>query len=330
MKPSPIPIVVVAEGSSGRVHQASLEVMSAASRLAAATGTRLRVVLVGEAGPALIGQLGDHGASRVTIVAGRDASDPAAAAVAIASAVSGDPAMILCAGTVTGGEIAPRLAVILDAALISDCTYMRAGAAGGLPELTVQSADGSGAVRMTWEGTVVVVVPPGVFRAEPRKVDGPPAIDEIATEAANGSGLETIGAHPIDPAIIPIDESAVLVSGGLGMGGTDGFAMLSELAEAIGGRVAASRRATDLGWAPTNVLVGQTGKRVAPDLYIACGISGASQHVLGMVDSGFVVSINTDPNAPIHAIADVAVIADAGTLVPLLTDRFSERREAKA
>jgi electron transfer flavoprotein alpha subunit len=196
--------------------------------------------------------------------------------------------------------------------------------ADGVVEGTRLEEDGGSATRVAWDPhrPALATVPPGTFRSESRLEWTAPETSEIACPEVGESRTTLVESRRIDPGELPLEDVPVIVAGGLGMGGPEGFDLLSDLAAAMGGKVAASRRATDLGWAERDALVGQTGKTVEPALYLACGISGASQHILGMKDSGYVVSINTDPYAPMRGIADLAVTADALELVPLLTEEF--------
>jgi electron transfer flavoprotein alpha subunit len=282
------------------------------------------VVLDGE--PQLADQLAEYGADKVIRVDGMawDGADIGIPARIVARlAEERLPQLILVAGTVFGRDLAPRIAVRLTVGLVEDCTFLRLGA-DGVVEGTRLEEDGDSATRVAWDPhrPALATVPPGTFRSESRLEWTAPETSEIACPEVGESRTTLVDSRRIDPGELPLEDVPVIVAGGLGMGGPEGFDLLSDLAAAMGGKVAASRRATDLGWAERDALVGQTGKTVEPALYLACGISGASQHILGMKDSGYVVSINTDPYAPMRGIADLAVTADALELVPLLTEEF--------
>ncbi len=313
-------IWVLAEAEGDRVASSALEVATEATRIGALSKAEVvAVVLNGSAGAAA--ELAGHGATRVILItAAWDGADAAIPTGWLRSLVETEqPDVFLIPGTTIGREMAPRLAVALDAGLVDDCTYLRIGA-GGVLEATRMEDDGAAATRLTWTGDApaLALIPPGTFRPEPVSDAAEPAVTEFDPKGSTPAAIELIGSEPIDPAQLPLDDAPVLVAGGLGVGGSDGFELLQTLAGAMGGKVAASRRATDLGWVDRDALVGQTGATVRPALYLACGISGASQHVLGMKDSGFVVSINSDPSAPIHGLADLAVVADLHDVVPEL------------
>jgi electron transfer flavoprotein alpha subunit len=162
---------------------------------------------------------------------------------------------------------------------------------------------------------------------EPVEKGGEATVEEVAVELEDFSTravmVERAHAESEGPSI---EEADVIVAGGRGLGEPDKFALLEELAKALGGAVAATRAVVDAGWYPYATQVGQTGKTVAPKLYVACGISGAIQHKVGMQGSGTIVAINKDPNAPIFEYADVGVVGDLHQIVPRLTELVKERR----
>jgi electron transfer flavoprotein alpha subunit len=170
----------------------------------------------------------------------------------------------------------------------------------------------------------VAVIQPG---AQPVPPSGTPKLVNMAAPAVD-SRIEPqlLSVKPQDLATLELEHARVIVAGGKGVGGAEGFSRLQELAESLGGTVGASRMATDLGWIGTDRLVGQTGKTVRPTVYVACGISGAAQHVLGMRESDTIVAINLDPHAPLVGLADVAAIGDLREILPALVAELGEEQ----
>ena len=168
-----------------------------------------------------------------------------------------------------------------------------------------------------------------LFRAgsfDPVPSGGEAAVEEIASELESFSTLAELTGHDTEEQAGPsIEDADIIVAGGRGLGSPEGFTMLEELAAALGGAVGATRAVVDAGWYPYSTQVGQTGKTVSPRLYIACGISGAIQHKVGMQGSGTIVAINKDPNAPIFDFCDIGVVGDLHQIVPKLTELVRSR-----
>jgi len=314
---------VFAECREGKAIGPVLDLVAEARRLADQTEGEVISVVIGDHDVAA--DLGERGADTVVQVAdagwdGADAAVPAAALSALAREHA--PAMLLFAGTALGRDVAPRVAVRLGSGVVGDCTYLRVDADGRF-EATRSIDDGTAAARIDWiGGPAITVFPIGILPRSTPADRRAAAVMTAEIEDLGDGGPRLLDSSRIDPAALPLEDVGIIVAGGLGIGGPAGFEALADLADAMGGKVAASRRATDLGWAGTESLVGQTGKTVAPSIYLAMGISGASQHVLGMQDSGMIVSVNTDPHAPIHGIADLAVVGDALVLAPVLAEAF--------
>lgn len=235
------------------------------------------------------------------------------------------PSIILMPATVYGKELAPSLSGMLKTGLLADCIEIRHR--DGFLECTRPIYAGRilSKVKLDCDGVKIASIRPHVYPI-------PELVDEVMGEVEivqyngfSGTGAlireiqETLGG-------IDISEANVIVSGGKGMKSTENFALLEELAKLLGGAVGASRSAVDEGWRPHHDQVGQTGKVVTPDLYIACGISGAVQHLVGMNRSKCIVAINKDPDAPIMKIADYAVVGDLFKILPILTEKFRADR----
>ncbi len=245
------------------------------------------------------------------------------AAVEVVCRRAGPDVILFGAGDV-GRELAPRLAHRLGGALVTDCVGIRAD--GGEIVFTRPVYGGKAMAEVAaGRGPFVATVRPRVFDPAP---SGGAAAEVVPVEVAlDGVAARTrvVERQAEDKAGPSLEEARVIVSGGRGVGGPEGFGMLEELAGLLGAALGASRAAVDAGWAPAAWQVGQTGKIVAPDLYIAIGISGASQHLAGISAAKHVVAVNKDPEAPIYKRAELGVAADYRQVVPALTRKLRER-----
>jgi electron transfer flavoprotein alpha subunit len=270
-------------------------------------------------------RLAEFGAAKVYVAEGSDVEDGvvAPAAEVLAALVQRtSPAAVLLAATGEGKEVAGRLAVRLGSGLIVDAVDVADDGS------TTQSVFGGAytvKAKVT-HGTPVIVVRPGAIDAEP--ADGAAeqsSVDLPATDAAKATKI--LSREPIVGGDRPeLTEATVVVSGGRGVGSADNFAVVEKLADTLGAAVGASRAAVDSGYYPAQFQVGQTGKTVAPQLYIALGISGAIQHRAGMQTSKTIISVNKDPEAPIFEISDFGIVGDLFKVAPQLTDEVAKRK----
>jgi len=252
---------------------------------------------------------------------------------AIAAALSANTAescrVIFLPGTPRGEEAAALLSVQLETQWFADVLTVSV-TRNGILEFTSIEPGGklSRTHRMQSDRPVVVTIRPGV--AETRSVNKPNrvVVRDVAVDLSDVPELTTVEEFlPADPATIDIRFARRVVAGGRGTGGPDGMKLLAELAESIGGSLAASRMAVDLGWAENERQVGQTGKTVSPDLYVACGISGATHHLAGMRDSKHIVAINPDARAPIHEVAHLSLCGDLHQVVPAIQSAIARRKD---
>ena len=311
---------IVAEVRDGAYRKVSFEIASAARKLADELGEEVCAVLCGSGVEAKAAELGKYGVDKV-YVADNAALEPYttdAHAAAVAKIVKEkQPAILLMGASVQGKDLSARLVGKLATGLATDCTALKIE--GG--KLV--------AVRPLYAGKCFGEV---AFEASPAMATLRPNVFPIVENAKAGA------AEKFDPALdaaqlktkvaeiakdtsgkIELTEANVIVSGGRGMKGLENFPLLEELAKVLGAAVGASRAAVDAGWRPSTDQVGQTGKTVSPNLYIACGISGAIQHLAGMSSSKFIVAVNKDPEAPIFARADYGIIDDLFKVVPEMT-----------
>lgn len=310
-------VVVVAEVIDGEVAKPTLELLTIARRI----GSPVAVVF-GD-GAAVASILGEYGTETVLSVVDPAIEEYLVApkAEALAQLVAeGRPAAVLITSTAEGKEIAGRLAVKLGSGLITDAVDV---AADGSTTQSVFAGNWTVGASVT-QGVPVITVKPNAVAAEPAPVEAEefPFPVEIS-EAAKGARI--VASEPKSASGRPeLTEAAVVVSGGRGTGGD--FAAVEALADALGGAVGASRAAVDSGWYPHAYQVGQTGKTVSPQLYVAAGISGAIQHRAGMQTSKSIVVVNKDPDAPIFALADLGVVGDLQVVLPAVVEQLEARK----
>ena len=313
-------ILVFAEVRDGKLKKSSLEALSEASRAAKKLGGKAAAALVGEGVRSHAEALGKHGASTVYVVdqprLKTYASEAYAKALAEAAKKSGAGAVFLAA-TSMGRDLAGALAAVLGTSAASDCTAVLAE--GGTLAARRPVYAGKAYVTMTFKkGPAILSLRPNVFPAE--ESGGAAATEDLAVafdEADFRSAVkETVATAQ---GKVELTEAATIVSGGRGLKGPEHFALRDELATVLHAAVGASRAVVDAGWRPHAEQVGQTGKTVSPNLYVAIGISGAIQHLAGMRTSKVIVAIDKNPDAPIFKAATYGIVGDAFEIVPALT-----------
>jgi electron transfer flavoprotein alpha subunit len=311
-------VLIVAEHADSHVSKPALELLTLARRL----GEPVAVVF-GDSDDSVAKALGEYGATRVLWVTDPVINDylvaPKAEALA-QIADSMDPAAILITSTPEGKEIAGRLAVKLESGLITDATDI---AVDGVTTQSVFAGNWTVTASVT-RGAPVITVKPNAIAPDAAPTD--PVIEQIEVSISDAAKrARIVNKEPKKSSGRPeLTEAAVVVSGGRGTGGD--FAAVEELADVLGGAVGASRAAVDAGWYPYAYQIGQTGKTVSPQLYIAAGISGAIQHRAGMQTSKAIVAVNKDSEAPIFALADLGIVGDLHKVLPAVIEEIKKRK----
>ncbi|WP_215142123.1 electron transfer flavoprotein subunit alpha/FixB family protein [Exiguobacterium qingdaonense] len=311
--------LVLAEAREGALRNVSFEAIAAAKQLT----DDVTAVVIGDHVQSLAQELGEYGASRVLVVEDDRLKHytPDGYGQVLRQLIEQEsPEMIVLGHTALGKDIAPKLAARLDAGLISDVVSIEGS--GRDAEFVRPIYSGKAFEKVKFKDSVMF------FTIRPNNIDAPArqagASVSVETPAVELKDLSMIVKEVVRKATGKVDlaEAKVIVAGGRGVKSEDGFKPLEELAELLGGAVGASRGACDADYCDYALQIGQTGKVVTPDLYIACGISGAIQHLAGMSNAKVIVAINKDPEANIFSIADYGIVGDLFDVVPMLTEEF--------
>lgn len=329
-------IYVVVEQVDGVIQKVGIELIGIANTLAADLGQSVVAVLLGDKVQNLAETLIHHGASKVIYV-----EDPMLEAYAtepytkalneIIKAKS--PEIVLYGATSIGRDLAPRVSARVHTGLTADCTKLEIDPETKLLLMTRPAFGGNimATIMCKEHKPQMATVRPGVMQALPKDTSRKGEVEafkvDFVPEDMNIKIREIVKSTH---AKVDITESKVLISGGRGIGNAEYFDVLKQLADELGGLVTSSRANVDAGWIGRERQVGQTGKTVRPDLYMACGISGAIQHLAGMEDSEFIVAINRDTNAPIFGVADLGVVGDLHKIMPILIEKVKALKSSKA
>jgi len=318
----------IAEQRGGEIRKITYEIVSEGRRLADALGQELTVILLGSNIKDKAAELGQYGADKV-LVADDSRLEPYTtdAYVSVISELvkAGDPQILILGASVQGKDLAARLAASLDVGMAQDCTAF--AVEDGNLVATRPIYAGKAYAKVAFENSLPQMAaarPKLMSISEPDSSKSAEVVDAVFTLDDGDLKTKVVDVAKDESGKVDLTEADKIVSGGRGMKGPENYNILEELADLIGASVGASRSAVDAGWRPHSDQVGQTGKVVSPNLYVACGISGAIQHLAGMSTSKIIVAINKDEDAPIFQKADYGVVADLFDVVPALTEEVKK------
>lgn len=320
-------IIVFIESSQGKVRKVSLELLSQARKIAAESGHSVTAVLLGQQVEKYVPEIAAGGAQKIIVADDeRLANYTTGCYTSVVTRIIREyqPEVVLLGHTAVGKDLAPRLAQRLGVGLASDCIGIEADESALLKFRRPIYAGKAFADVTTKDRPIVATVRPNTFAPETYDA-GQPEVIHYGVEIDQADIWGVIKDLAVAVSKRPeLTEANIIIAGGRGMTGPDQFKVLEELADVVGGAVGASRVAVDAGWVSHEYQVGQTGKTVSPTLYIACGISGAIQHIAGMGSSRYIVAINKDPEANIFNVADCGIVGDLFEIVPLLTQELKK------
>jgi len=321
---------VVAEQRGGVLHDVGLELLGKARELVGQTGGRVSALLLGHEVEGLIGRLLSHGADRVFV-----ADDPRLEPYRMMPYLSildsacrdHDPDVVLLGSSSMGVELAPRLAARLETGLSAHCIDLQLDDDGKLLQMVPGWGGGVVAtIKCPDHRPQMATVMPGVMKKSDGYAGAKGVVTLVVGDDLDTSGPKVLEVRAEKPEGMPLEQAEVVVAGGWGIGGKEGWRLLEELASLLGGAVGATRPPLDEGWAEEGQMIGQSGKTVRPRFYIGAGISGVMHHVVGMDEADFIVAINTDPNAPLFEVCDLAIVEDYKKILPPLIEEIKQRR----
>jgi electron transfer flavoprotein alpha subunit len=315
---------VLAEEADGAPTPVTLELLTEARSV----GSTVEAIAWGSEVAGLAGALGDHGATTVYDVGdlgGALPGVPVAAAIAALIEGGNGPDAVLFPATYEGRDIAGRLSAKLDRPVLTNVTGLVESDGGLASQHPVFGGASIVTARFTGEGPALFVIRAKSFAAEPSGGAAASVVPATVPDVSATGTAKIVERHVEERSGPKLDEAAVVVSGGRGLGEASNYALIEELAKLLHGAAGASRAIVDAGWVPYSHQVGQTGKTVKPTVYVACGISGATQHLVGMKGSKNIVAINKDAEAPIFSVADLGIVGDVHKVLPALIEALKAK-----
>lgn len=318
-------ILAFVESRDNKIKNAGFELASNAVRFAGELGCEAEILMIGSAVSQVAGELGAYGVKKVLVKEDQSLekySTTAFAKIIAETAKQRGADIIFITATQMGKDLAPRVSAKLEAGLVSDCTDLKAESGQLTATRPVYAGKAYIDVKVNSE-IKMYSLRPNVFKTE--KVDGVTAeVEKISVELNDTDFGAKVKEVVVADEKLDVSEANIIVSGGRGLKAPEHYKLVEDLAAVLGAAVGASRAVVDAGWRPHGEQVGQTGKTVSPNLYIACGISGAIQHLAGMSSSKCIVAINKDKDAPIFQIADYGIVGDVFEILPALTEEFKK------
>ena len=329
-------VYVFVEQRDGEIQKVGIELIGKAKDLAADLGQKVVAVLLGHNIKDKAEVLIQHGADEVVVVdhemLAEYVTEPYTKAL-YKVIKECEPEIMLYGASSIGRDLAPRVSARVHTGLTADCTKLDIDPETKLLAMTRPAFGGNIMATILCENhrPQMATVRPGVMKALPKDVNAKGEVKEIKVELTDSDmNVKIREVIKAEKKAVDITEAKYLVSGGRGIGSAEFFGTLKELADVLGGEISSSRANVDAGWIDRSRQVGQTGKTVRPDLYMACGISGAIQHVAGMEGAEFIVAINKNDTAPIFDIADLGVVGDVKVIIPKLTEAIKKIKTEKA
>jgi electron transfer flavoprotein alpha subunit len=315
-------ILAVLEQREGSLKKVSFEAASTAVKLAKELNADVEAVAVG-LDINNLSDVGKYGISKVTLLKNSDLANYSSSGYS--EAISNfakeiNAGYLIIGNTALGNDLAPRLAVKLNSGCLVDCTHLNVEAGNVIAIRPVYAGKANVTLKLNSD-VKIFTIRPNVFKAE---LSGAENATITEKEISNPSLKSKVVAFKKSEGKLDVAEADIIVSGGRGMKSAENFNLIESLAEVLGAAVGASRAVVDAGWRPHREQVGQTGKTVSPSLYIACGISGAIQHLAGMSSSKYIVAINKDKEAPIFSVADYGIAGDVFDVLPVLIEEIKK------
>lgn len=316
-------ILAFVETRENKIKSTGFECAGTAVRLSKECGCEVEALVIGN--PDGINELGKYGIKKVLIAENNKLekySTTAFAKVLAEVCKNWGADVIFLGATSMGKDLGPRAAAKLDAGLAADCTDLKIENGEIIATRPVYAGKALVSIKLT-SSVKIFVLRPNVFKAEASYSESP-EIEKVNVDLADSDFSVQVKEVVVSNEKLDVAEANIIVSGGRGLKEPDNFKYVENLAKVLGAAVGASRAVVDAGWRPHSEQVGQTGKTVSPSLYIACGISGAIQHLAGMSSSKCIVAINKDKDAPIFQIADYGIVGDVFEILPALTEEFKK------